>query len=163
MEKFSSSKSIQVAFIGLGSNLGDREANVQIALDLIAQVPDTRVRRHSRLFNFAAQDVPEPQANYLNSVVWVETELGPLDLLEKLQIIERKLGRATKEDRAARPIDLDILSYGEEVVFRGKTLVIPHPRLHQRKFVLQPLVEICPDWMHPRLKKTARELLALLS
>ena len=89
--------------------------------------------------------------------------LLPLDLLEKLQIIERKIGRSTKGDLAPRPIDLDILTFGQDVIIQGKTLSIPHPRLHERIFVLRPLAQLQPDWMHPKLKKTASELLAALT
>lgn len=153
----------QSAWVGFGSNLGDRESNIQRALDDIASIPGTRVCERSGFFEFPAAEVREEQPDYINGVLRLETELGPLDLLEKLQIIERKLGRSFKGDHSARPIDLDLLSYGEDVVITGKTLILPHPRMHERRFVLEPLIEICPEWFHPRLKKTARQLLADLA
>lgn len=147
------------AFIGIGSNLGDRRANIEQAIALIAAIPETALKDTSPLLEFPAQDTPGPQPDFLNAVVRIETELLPLDLLEKLQIIERKLGRTSKGDRSARPVDLDILAYGDRVLFLGKSLVIPHPRLHERPFVLEPLARIAPEWTHQRLGKTARELL----
>ncbi len=150
------------ALIGIGSNAGDRKAQVDEALRLITEIPTTKIIKVSSLKDFPAEGTPEPQAEYLNGVAILETELLPLDLLEKLQIIERRIGRSSKGDLAPRPIDLDILSFGQEVLLQGKTLTLPHPRLHERKFVLVPLVEIKPGWVHPKLKKTAAELLGAL-
>jgi len=147
------------AIIGLGSNVGERKNHIQEALRLIAEIPTTRVARVSSLAEYAAEGVAEPQPDFLNGIAILETELLPIDLLEKLQIIERRIGRQTKGDNAPRPIDLDILSFGQNVVLHGKTLTLPHPEMHERKFVLKPLVEVKPDWMHPKLKKTASDLL----
>lgn len=154
------SKSLRTALVAFGSNTGDRDANIRKAMDLVREIPETRVLEVSAFREYPAEGVFEPQPDFLNGVLRLETELLPLELLEKFQIIERRLGRSTKGDRAPRAIDLDILSYGNDVIITGKTLSIPHPRLHERRFVLEPLSEIAPDWMHPKLKKTAKELLA---
>lgn len=150
---------IQSVYVGVGSNTGDRQENIRKALALIREIPSTRIQKESELTEYAAEGVPEPQPAFLNGVILLQTELLPLDLLEKLQIVERRLGRATKGDLAPRPVDLDILSYGPDVVFTGKTLTIPHPKLHERRFVLEPLARLDPAWVHPKLKKTAQELL----
>ncbi len=150
-------------FIGIGSNVGDRKAHIENAIAAIREIPETRVLRRSEPSSYRAEEVASPQAEFLNCVAEIETDLLPLDLLEKFQIIERKLGRQSKGDKAPRPIDLDILTYDADVVIRGKTLFIPHPRLHLRRFVLEPIGQIAPEWVHPQLKKTAQELLEALS
>ena len=150
---------IHRVLVAFGSNTGDRLQNIEKSLAFIREIPTTQIRAQSQFKEYPAYGVAEPQPPFLNGVLILETELLPLDLLEKLQIIERRLGRNQKGDMAPRPIDLDILSFGEGVFIAGKTLTVPHPRLHERRFVLEPIVEILPDWVHPRLKKTARELL----
>ena len=158
-----STGSFHRVFIGVGSNTGDRKAHIDAAVGHLKEIPDTKVVARSELKEYAAEGVKTPQGDFLNGIVVLETELLPLDLLEKLQIIERKMGRSTKGDRQPRPIDLDILSFDGDVVIQGKTLSVPHPRMHERRFVLEPFVEIAPDWVHPKFKKTARELLAALA
>jgi 2-amino-4-hydroxy-6-hydroxymethyldihydropteridine diphosphokinase len=148
-----------VAYVALGSNMGDRQAHLERALKLIAEIKETVVKKTSKFKSTQPEGVSEGQEDYLNGVTCLETELGPIDLLEKLQIIERKMGRMQKGNKASRPIDLDILIYDNDVIIKGKTLTIPHSRLHERRFVLEPLADLAPDWVHPVAKKTASKLL----
>ena len=128
-------------------------------MELLREIPETEIQAESAFSEYPAAENAEGQSPFLNGVIRIETELPPLELLHKLQVIERKMGRSAKGDSSPRPIDLDILSLGEGVLFEGKNLTVPHPKIHQRRFVLEPLVEIEPDWKHPKLGKTAKELL----
>jgi len=151
-----------MVYIALGTNQGEREKNISKALELIREIPETEITKQSQIKEYEACEEAVGQPPFLNGAVEVDTELMPPDLLHKLKVIERKMGRETKGDKAQRIIDLDILSYGHEVYIEAKNLVVPHPRLHLRKFVLEPLVQINPDWRHPKLEKTSAELLAAL-
>ncbi len=151
-----------LVYLGIGSNLGDRKANIQKALAFLKELENTQVLSVSALI----ETEPEgglPQGNFLNGAVKIKTDYLPLELLSRLKMIERRLGRTKGEANAPRPMDLDILFYDDVVIAEGKTLKIPHPRLAERWFVLKPLAEIAPDFVHPRLKKTVRELLDELS
>lgn len=148
-------------FLGVGSNLGEREANIQKGIALLREHEDIEVISVSGL----VETEPEgglAQGKYLNGALQLKTDLLPLDLLTQLKMIERRLGRAKGEPNAPRPLDLDILFYDDVVIVDGKNLTIPHPRLASRVFVLKPLSEIAPDFVHPRLKKTVRDLLGQL-
>jgi len=151
-----------VVYLGIGSNLGDREANIQKAIVFLKEMEDTRVLSVSALIETEPEGGP-PQENFLNGTLKIETDYLPLELLSRLKMIERRLGRTKAEANAPRPMDLDILFYDDVVIAEGKTLKIPHPRLAQRGFVLKPLAEIAPDLVHPRLHKTVQELLNELS
>lgn len=156
---------MEISYIAIGTNQGDLEANVASALELIKEIPDTAIEAQSSFKNYAPEDPSLGQPDYRNGVIRVRTDLGPLDLLHKLQVIERRMGRsaASKGDGSSRTIDLDILSYGNEVVIHGKTLTIPHPRLARRLFVLEPLAELAPEWKDPKSGKTAAQLLEELN
>jgi 2-amino-4-hydroxy-6-hydroxymethyldihydropteridine diphosphokinase len=135
------------AFIGLGSNLGEREALIRMALDDIARLPGTRLVRASSLYD--TEPVGEvDQPNFLNAVVQVDTELTARQLLWNLLLIERRLGRARSKRWGPRTIDLDLLLYGDLVVDEPD-LKVPHPELARRSFVLVPLVELDPLLLHP--------------
>lgn len=150
---------MQLCFVAVGTNQGDLDANIALTLELIKEIPDTVIEAQSSFKVYAPEDAAAGQPDYKNGVIKIKTDLGPLDLLHKLQVIERRLGRSSKGDGSSRPIDLDILSYGNEVIIQGKTLTVPHPRLTQRLFVLEPLAELAPDWKHPKTGKTSAELL----
>ena len=145
------------AYLGIGCNLGDRQANVSRAIQLLTEHKDIDVIRVSGLMESRAED-GSAQPDYLNGAIEIQTELSPLELLTQLKTIERCLGRTKGAPNAPRPMDLDILFYEDVVIVEGKTLSIPHPRLTSREFVLKPLSEIAPDFIHPRLQKTVREL-----
>lgn len=145
--------------IGLGSNLHDREANLAHARELLAA--RVEVVRTSALYETDPWGYAEQPA-FLNQVLAGETALTPLRLLNFLKKIEAQMGREKTFRYGPRLIDLDILAY-DQMVIRTRRLEIPHPRIAERAFVLVPLVEIAPEWVHPGLGKTARELLQEIS
>jgi 2-amino-4-hydroxy-6-hydroxymethyldihydropteridine diphosphokinase len=148
-------------YIGLGSNVGDRRATVRRALDLLEQRGGVHVTAVSQLIETAPTGGPVQQNNYVNGVAEIETALEPTELLHALAEIETFCGRnrATEERWGPRTCDLDILLMGD-LVMRMPELIIPHPRMHVRLFVLRPLAELAPQAVHPVLGKTIAELLA---
>lgn len=144
--------------IGLGSNLGNRNQNLNQAIDQIRLIPQTKLITVSRFHETDPVGGP-PQEKFLNGAAILETALSPQDLLKGLLAIEQQMGRpASREKWGPRVIDLDLLSYGDQILHLPG-LEIPHPRMAERPFVLIPLAEIAPEWKHPILKKTALELL----
>jgi 2-amino-4-hydroxy-6-hydroxymethyldihydropteridine diphosphokinase len=130
------------AFLGLGSNVGDRLANLQSAVDLLEAAPGIRVLRSSRVYETAP--VGPPQPDYLNAVVEVDSDLEAKALLEACLGVERRLGRVRGERWGPRSIDVDVLTYGEASIDEPG-LTVPHPRMHERAFVLAPLLELVAD------------------
>ena len=150
-----------LACIALGSNEGDRHDYLRRALLALGEVPGVEVVRQSSVYETAPVGGPAGQGPYLNAVVSLLTTLDPLALLAHLLAIESRLGRVRSVRDGPRTIDLDLLLYGA-VVLDSADLTLPHPRLHERLFVLEPLAEIAPGAFHPRLGKTAAELRAAL-
>jgi 2-amino-4-hydroxy-6-hydroxymethyldihydropteridine diphosphokinase len=156
------------AYIGLGTNLGDRQANFRKAIELISELPGTRITRHSSVY----ESEPHGRARnwFVNGVIEVHTELDPQDLLKALQKIEAAMGRKkpaksesgggkkAADKSVSRVIDLDILLYSTQVVDERR-LKVPHPELPNRKFVLLPLSELAPAYVHPVIGVTISELL----
>ena len=148
---------MKCVYLSLGSNLGDRLANLRGAMARLAG-SGLEVRRVSSLYQTQPVDF-EPQAWFLNCVAEVGTELMPVQLLKTLKSIERALGRRPGNSKGPRPIDIDILLY-ENVVVRSSTLTIPHERMGERRFVLIPLRELAPQVHHPVVKRTITQMLA---
>lgn len=128
-----------IAYLGLGSNLGDRLANLQRAVDLVARTDGVAVLRSSRVYE--TDPVGPPQPDYLNAVIEVATSLPPDALLEACLRVEAGMGRVRAERWGPRIIDLDLLTYGEQAI-EEPGLSVPHPRMHERLFVLAPLLEL---------------------
>ncbi|HBQ37410.1 MAG: 2-amino-4-hydroxy-6-hydroxymethyldihydropteridine diphosphokinase [Omnitrophica WOR_2 bacterium RIFCSPLOWO2_02_FULL_63_16] len=148
-------------FLGIGTNEGDRLENISRATQILAASGAARLIQMATI----AETPPlgPPQRDYLNTVVEVETTLPPQELLECVKRLEQQLGRAPSSQRwGPRIIDVDILLYEDRIV-EEERLTIPHPQLHQRRFVLEPLAQLAPDLVHPVLKRTVQELLEELT
>ena len=145
-------------YFGLGSNMGDRRENLERALDYLSQRLG-KIERSSMYDTEPMENTAQPR--FLNMVCQIKTMLRPEDLLTLAKGIERKMGRQPGRPNSPRPIDIDILFYGDQVI-DTPDLKIPHPRMNYRAFVLVPLAEIAPALVHPVYKKTAKEMLAAI-
>jgi 2-amino-4-hydroxy-6-hydroxymethyldihydropteridine diphosphokinase len=148
---------MEQALIGLGSNLGDSVQICRAAIERLRSHPHVRVIEASSLYRTKPLMIAE-QPWFINGVVLCETDLGPEDLLDVLHRMESDFGRNRRIRWGPRTLDLDLLSFGDHQL-NLPSLTVPHPRLHERRFVLEPLLEILPDWVHPTLKLPAFDLL----
>ena len=148
---------MQKVYLSLGANLGDRAAQIDTAIAML-DAAGVKLLRRSSLFETEPQDLAN-QPWFYNLVIEAETALFPLQLLRQIERIEHEMGRQRTVAKGPRNIDIDILFFGNFVIQTNK-LEVPHPRLHQRRFVLEPLAELAPALKHPTLKRTVRQLLA---
>ena len=144
-------------YIGVGSNLGQRQEQLEEGLKRLSEVTGIEVLRTSSVYETKPVGGP-PQGDYLNAVWEVETSLSPKALLKELLLVEAQMGRIRGEANASRTLDLDILIY-DDLMIREPGLEVPHPRLHERLFVLKPFCEIAPETIHPEKKETMQTLL----
>jgi 2-amino-4-hydroxy-6-hydroxymethyldihydropteridine diphosphokinase len=157
---------VTVAYIGIGSNVGDRDAQLVAARDALHRLPRTQLTGQSHVYETEPVG-PVDQGPFLNAVVRVDTDLVAGQLLEHLFRIERDAGRERRARWGPRTLDLDLLLFGDRVIsHRGRRtddLVVPHPLMHERAFVLRPLCDIDADVEHPRLRMRCRTLLDALN
>lgn len=150
-----------VAFVAFGANMKNRRRAIERAVLTLAKADGVRLKKVSSLY--ATEPVGGPkQSEFLNGVLQVETTLAPDALMRLLLLIEKRLGRVRRIKWGPRVIDLDLLAY-DRLRLRGPHLTIPHPRYHQRRFVLEPFSEIAPSYRHPKLGRQNRSLLAKLT
>jgi 2-amino-4-hydroxy-6-hydroxymethyldihydropteridine diphosphokinase len=146
-------------YIGIGSNLGDRKANTLEAVERVSKLPGTRVSRASSLYE--SEPLGDAKTWFVNSVIEIETDLQAEALLRKLKAIEKTMGRKRVKGKrwGSRVIDLDILLSEQEVIDK-RSLKVPHPEMHKRRFVLLPLAELAPHLVHPALGQSVSAMLA---
>jgi 2-amino-4-hydroxy-6-hydroxymethyldihydropteridine diphosphokinase len=136
-----------IAWVGIGANLGDARANVLDAIERLARLPGAKLRQTSSLYRTAPID--SSGDDYVNAVAMLDTDLDAHALLQALFAIEQAHGRERPYRNAPRTLDLDLLLYGDEIIDDAPTLIVPHPRMHERAFVLAPLAEVAPDLVIP--------------
>ncbi len=146
----------KTVYLGLGSNLGDRERNLHLALEQL-ESPDLHIVRASPIYETEPMEITQ-QPWFLNQVAEAQTELFPMQLLSRVNRVERALGRVRTIAKGPRVIDIDILFFGRAIV-RSPRLKIPHPAIADRRFVLIPLSDLTPDLRHPATRKTVKEML----
>ena len=152
---------MESVYIGIGSNIGHRMDHCNRAVSLMGRIEGCSITAESPYYETEPVGV-DGQAPYVNGVVCLETDLSPNALLERLLAIETDMGRVRRKKWDARVIDLDILLFGSRVI-REPDLIVPHPLMHLRRFVLAPLLQIAPELVHPVLCKPLRELAEALS
>jgi 2-amino-4-hydroxy-6-hydroxymethyldihydropteridine diphosphokinase len=145
------------AYLGLGSNIGDRLSYINKAIDKIRSLRETKLTRSASMYETAAWG-KEDQEDFINTVVEIETMLTPQELFKEVKAFEKELERSRTERWAEREIDIDILFYGDSII-KDDSINIPHAQIENRRFVLVPMNEIAPGFVHPGLNKSISELL----
>jgi 2-amino-4-hydroxy-6-hydroxymethyldihydropteridine diphosphokinase len=151
----------QTAYIALGSNLDDRLGHLRAAAQALADHPNIQVSGQSRIYETVPVGGPAGQGLFLNAVLRLETSLRPRELLNLLLVIEQRQGRVRDIHDGPRTLDLDLLLYDAQII-QEPGLIVPHPRLAERAFVLAPLAELAPDLKAPGRKDSVKELLQLV-
>ena len=141
-------------YIALGTNLGDRQKNLETAMQELTEF--AKILKKSSIYDTKPVGYAD-QGNFLNMALEAETELSPVELMFRMQEVEHKMGRIREIENGPRIIDLDLLFYDKKIL-NQKNLKVPHPQLHLRNFVLDPLAEIAPDYIHPELNKSIKTL-----
>jgi 2-amino-4-hydroxy-6-hydroxymethyldihydropteridine diphosphokinase len=144
------------AYVAFGSNMDDRNKNIEKAIEYLKDLSGVSIKKISGIYETEPAGGP-PQGKFLNGVIEIETSLLPDELLDRLKGVESRLGRIEEGENFPRPIDLDIIFYND-IVISGERIKIPHPRAHEREFVLRGLSEIAPAFVHPKLNKTVKDL-----
>ncbi len=147
-----------ICYIALGSNLGNRESNIAAAVSKLREIPGTVLLRVSDLLENLAVGGPEQSPAFLNAVAEIRTNLPAINLLHHLFNVEKELGRVRREKWEPRVIDLDLILYGDEII-HTQELTVPHPLMHERRFVLEPLAQLCSEYVHPTTQLTIKTLL----
>lgn len=150
------------AYLALGANIGDREKNIEEALQKLRETPGVEVGRVSSFLENPAEGMGDDAPAFLNAATEIHTTLGSHALLHRILEIEREMGRERKTKWAPRVIDLDLLLYGSQII-SSQELIVPHPLMHERRFVLEPLAEIAGSVVHPTLQMTIDGVLESLT
>jgi 2-amino-4-hydroxy-6-hydroxymethyldihydropteridine diphosphokinase len=143
-------------YLSLGANLGDRELNLRNAIQGLRELGELVAQ--SSMYETEPVDVERAQPWFLNCAVAIETDLEPRELLDSILSMELSMGRVRKEKRGPRPVDIDIIFFGDDVIDLPG-LTVPHPAMQSRRFVLEPLAQIAPAMMHPLLQRSVQDLL----
>lgn len=152
---------LQIAYISVGSNIGDKLANCQKGIQALTETGHSKILAQSRFYATEPVD-HQDQDWFINAMVKLETSHDPFQLLDQIELIQRTAGRKSDPIRfGPRILDLDIILYGDRII-NSERLVVPHPRMHKRRFVLKPICDINPAIVHPVLKKEMRFLLETL-
>jgi 2-amino-4-hydroxy-6-hydroxymethyldihydropteridine diphosphokinase len=145
-----------ICYLGLGANIGNREENIKNAISRLSSDPEILIKKRSSMIETKPYgNINQP--DFINCVIEIGTDITAENLLSKCLTVENELGRKRNEKWGPRTIDIDILFYGN-LIINSQELAVPHPDLHNRKFVLHSLNEICPDFIHPVLNKNNKEL-----
>ena len=151
---------MNTVYLLLGSNMGDSEHTLTVAINMIEKNIG-KLTKSSSIYRTAAWG-NEDQPDFLNQIIIVSSSLSSLNILKEIFVIEKEMGRVRTTKNAARVIDIDMLFFNDEII-QTETLTVPHPQIQNRRFVLVPLAEISPDFQHPLLKKSSLELLSICS